>query len=342
MPKLAAAKMVLRGLFAVDLDGELVVKVVLLILMLPIAILVLLFAAPTAMIESIPLARPSQVQFYIDAAEEINEQYELSVDWEEVLALDTVLLEQDFSLSSRERADELVGYFWEEYEEEYTYTVEVETTVDVETIVTCEETGEETVVVVEETVIVEEERVGTRTVYKEISLDSVISLHGLTDRQTEKVFRLLSTGLSRFRDVGYEMPEGWEPVPDMFAWPIPDSFRITSLFGPRICPVESIDGFHRGVDVGAPRGTEVIAAEAGVVRLAGWAGLAGRAIIIDHGGGYETRYYHLHSIFVQVGQEVETGDVIGGVGSTGRSTGNHLHFEIRKFGRPKNPLDFFL
>lgn len=109
-----------------------------------------------------------------------------------------------------------------------------------------------------------------------------------------------------------------------------------------MCPVEFIDGFHEGVDVSAPRGTEVIAAEAGVVRLASWAGTAGRAIIIDHGDGYETRYYHLHSISVQVGQEVEKGDIIGGVGSTGKSIGNHLHFEIRKFGRPKNPLDFFL
>lgn len=165
----------------------------------------------------------------------------------------------------------------------------------------------------------------------------------LDQEQKEWVYYLLEMGLSHLQDVGCDMPEGW--VPDLlgeFTWPVPASYRITSKFGPRVCPVEQIDGLHSGLDIGAPQGTAVVAAEAGVVIEAGMKGTAGRAVIIQHAEGYETRYYHLHSIYVQRGQEVERGEVIGGVGSTGRSTGNHLHFEIRRFTKAIDPLNFFI
>lgn len=290
------------------------IKLVLLVFFLPVAVIAIFFVLPCFTAISVPLILPSQVQFYVDAAEAVNKEYSLSIDWEELLALDTVILEQDFSKTSAERALALANDFVE---------------------VIQREDGTE-------------DNDGnwyywTYYVYEQRSLEEVMDMKGLDDEQKEWVYHLLEIGLSQYKDVGFDMPEGWEPdFSGVFTWPVPSSYRVTSKFGPRVCPVEKIDGFHSGLDIGAPRGTPVVAAEAGVVIEAGMRGNAGRAVIIRHGEGYETRYYHLHSIYVQRGQEVERGEVIGGVGSTGRSTGNHLHFEIRRFTKAIDPLDFFM
>ena len=345
MPKLAAVKAVFRNLFATNLDGELVAKIILVILMLPL-VLLLFIVAPTTIIESVPLAEPFQIQFYKDAAQEINNKHNLSIDWEEILALDAVLLKQDFSLSSRGRADNLVAYFWEEYEEEYIYTVDVETTV------ICGETGDET------TIVEEEERVGTRIVYKEVSLDSVITQHGLTDRQTEKVFRLLSMGLSQvleqMKAYGDDYAIGaslrHEVVgfcPDLFhvfdnhaVFPIiTPSFRVSSPFGMR--RLRGDLGFHHGIDLVGGQGyyighRPVVAVLDGTVVLAGWNSGWGNWVVINHSdyGNFHTQYAHLHQITqgITEGVIVVAGEQIGTVGNTGRSYGSHLHFEIRPEG----------
>ncbi|WP_426268067.1 M23 family metallopeptidase [Sphingomonas sp. LHG3443-2] len=95
---------------------------------------------------------------------------------------------------------------------------------------------------------------------------------------------------------------------------------------------------HGGLDLPAAWGTTVRAASSGIVRRAGWAGGYGNLIEIAHLDGTSTRYGHLSSILVQTGERVSAGQRIGGVGSTGRSTGPHLHFEIRRNGAPVNPL----
>ncbi|QXM06977.1 peptidoglycan DD-metalloendopeptidase family protein [Crassaminicella indica] len=97
---------------------------------------------------------------------------------------------------------------------------------------------------------------------------------------------------------------------------------------------------HTGIDIGAPRGTPVKAADGGVVIFAGWKGRYGKCVIIDHGANTQTWYAHNSSILVKVGQRVYKGQVISKIGSTGNSTGPHLHFEVRKNGVPVNPLRY--
>ncbi len=116
---------------------------------------------------------------------------------------------------------------------------------------------------------------------------------------------------------------------------LPVAGEISSYFGPRWGTM------HQGLDIAAPHGTPVRAADSGMVTFAGWNGNYGRMVEIDHGGGRVTWYAHLSGINVSVGQQVNQGDVIGWVGSTGYSTGPHLHFEIRVDGTPVNPLNYY-
>lgn len=117
-----------------------------------------------------------------------------------------------------------------------------------------------------------------------------------------------------------------------FLWPITGS--ITSPYGKRG------RDYHEGIDIGASYGSPVAASNSGVVVFAGRNGAYGNLIIIDHGGGIQTYYAHLSKIMVSEGQRVEKGSVIGRVGSTGRSTGPHLHFEVRVNGATKNPITY--
>ncbi|MBI3998633.1 MAG: peptidoglycan DD-metalloendopeptidase family protein [Armatimonadetes bacterium] len=120
-----------------------------------------------------------------------------------------------------------------------------------------------------------------------------------------------------------------------FLWPLRGP--MTSRFGFRRHPIFRLRQFHQGVDISAPRGTPVRAADDGTVIFAGWYGGYGKLVIIDHGQGMSTLSGHLSAILVRVGQSVVRGKVIGQVGSTGYSTGPHLHFEVRRNGRPINP-----
>ena len=122
-----------------------------------------------------------------------------------------------------------------------------------------------------------------------------------------------------------------------FIWPVYGV--ITSLYGWRIHPIKKVRSFHTGVDIAAPMGSPVFAARDGIVKFAGRNGGYGLFILIDH-GTYSTAYAHLSKIDVYVGQKVKKGQLIGRVGSTGISTGPHLHFEVRKNGRHTNPLAY--
>lgn len=121
-----------------------------------------------------------------------------------------------------------------------------------------------------------------------------------------------------------------------FVYPLAD-FVLTSGYGRRLDPFTRRTTFHGGLDLAAPAGTSVAASRNGIVRFAGDAGGYGRLIVIDHGHGYKTLYGHLHQILVRPGQAVRTGEKIGLVGTSGRSTGPHLHFELRKDGRLERP-----
>ncbi len=113
---------------------------------------------------------------------------------------------------------------------------------------------------------------------------------------------------------------------------------ITSRFGLRRHPIFRLRQFHQGVDIAAPRGSPVAAAFAGTVLFTGWYGGYGKLVVVDHGQGLSSLYGHLSAILVKPGQVVARSDVIGRVGSTGYSTGPHLHYEIRQNGRPVNPV----
>jgi murein DD-endopeptidase MepM/ murein hydrolase activator NlpD len=121
----------------------------------------------------------------------------------------------------------------------------------------------------------------------------------------------------------------------MFSWPVTGT--ITSPFGWRPNPFGGAPEFHQGLDIAAPTGTTVTAAAGGTVIMAQWYGGYGNYILIDHGGGYSTGYGHLSAIYVATGQTVQRGQAIGAVGSTGQSTGPHLHFEVRIAGKPVDP-----
>jgi len=113
-------------------------------------------------------------------------------------------------------------------------------------------------------------------------------------------------------------------LPDL----VPLEGRISSGFGYRRHPITGLRSFHNGIDITGNRGDDVQAAGSGVITFSGWSGDFGKVVVISHGYGYETVYAHNDSILVEVGDVVNKGDVISRVGSTGRSTGPHLHFEI--------------
>jgi murein DD-endopeptidase MepM/ murein hydrolase activator NlpD len=119
---------------------------------------------------------------------------------------------------------------------------------------------------------------------------------------------------------------------------MPVQGHLTSGFGERFHPILGYERFHAGVDLGAPAGTPIVAAADGRVVSAGWAGGYGRLVAVLHTGGIETKYGHMSRIAAYAGETVRRGEVIGYVGSSGLSTGPHLHFEVTKNGRPVNPL----
>jgi len=123
-------------------------------------------------------------------------------------------------------------------------------------------------------------------------------------------------------------------------WPVPSSASISSPYGPRIHPISRRQDYHHGIDIRASHGANIVAADYGVVTFSGWSGGFGITVIIDHGDGVHTLYAHNSRNLVAVGDRVSRGQVIALIGSTGVSTGPHLHFEVRVGGRPVNPGPF--
>lgn len=125
-----------------------------------------------------------------------------------------------------------------------------------------------------------------------------------------------------------------------FIWPCPSSSRVTSEFGGRSSPTEGASTNHKGMDIGASTGSSIVAAASGTVTISTYSASAGNYVMISHGGGVSTVYMHCSSLLVNVGDKVSAGDVIAKVGSTGYSTGPHLHFEIRSGGTYVNPRQY--
>mgnify|MGYP000696679739 FL=1 len=123
-------------------------------------------------------------------------------------------------------------------------------------------------------------------------------------------------------------------------WPCPSSKRVTSDYGPRTSPTNGASSNHKGIDIGAAYGADIVAADGGAVLVATYSSSGGNYVIIDHGGGLCTVYMHASSLTVSAGQTVSKGQVIAKVGSTGISTGNHLHFGVTLNGVYVSPWGY--
>ncbi len=125
-----------------------------------------------------------------------------------------------------------------------------------------------------------------------------------------------------------------------FCWPAPSYTRISSPYGWRFHPIYKTNKFHSGVDLAAPGGSNILAADDGKVISAGWNGGYGNCVVVDHGGGISTLYAHASRLCVSKGDVVTRGSVIAKVGTTGNSTGNHLHFEVLINGKTTDPMPY--
>lgn len=121
-------------------------------------------------------------------------------------------------------------------------------------------------------------------------------------------------------------------------WPVRG--RVTAGFGERVDPFSHEDAFHPGIDIADPYGTDIVATGDGLVIEAAPDAGYGKSILIDNGDGITTRYAHLSRMFVVVGEQVKQGEIIGAIGMSGRTTGPHLHYEVRIHGIPVNPVRF--
>lgn len=162
-------------------------------------------------------------------------------------------------------------------------------------------------------------------------------LYAGLDRAGERALELVrwtANGRSEWIDAANDD----RPAPVQSGMMMPANGPITSYFGNRYHPILHFTRFHAGVDIGAGWGSPIVAAADGQVAAAGWAGGYGREVQIAHGGGLVSLYGHMSEIVAQPGSFVRRGQLIGYVGSSGLSTGPHLHFEVRMGGTPVNPL----
>ncbi len=174
-----------------------------------------------------------------------------------------------------------------------------------------------------------------------------LSINVETGKSSAKGGPLITVGLAKFNTELKQLDEALkvlETIKDNarllpIGTPLPGA-KVTSRFGMRRDPILGSRAMHTGMDFRAPLGAPVKATGAGKVVSAGWNGGYGRMVEIDHGHGIITRYAHLSRISVKKGQRVTAGLIVGKVGSSGRSTGPHLHYEIRHSGKPANPKKF--
>lgn len=137
-----------------------------------------------------------------------------------------------------------------------------------------------------------------------------------------------------------ELQSSSKYIGGVLLWPSPGYYKITSPFGYRNHPILKKKKLHTGIDIAVPKNSDIVAANSGKVIYSGYYGGYGYAVIIDHGGKISTLYAHNNKLLVKVGDEVEKGKVISKSGSTGLSTGPHLHFEVRENGSPVDPMKY--
>ena len=162
-----------------------------------------------------------------------------------------------------------------------------------------------------------------------------------TEAEIDHLLRLSSFELEKYAEVEnsmVELKDRLDHTPSI--WPTRGWFA--SGYGMRSDPFTGYRQFHRGIDIANHQGTPVVAPASGVIKEIGTFGRMGKMLVIDHGFGYITRFGHLAQVKVQRGQKVERGEMIASMGSSGRTTGPHLHYEVWRNGKPLNPMNFIL
>ena len=165
-----------------------------------------------------------------------------------------------------------------------------------------------------------------------ISLEAMLDVNDLSSKELQVGQQLFLPG------VALDSMTLRNAMGDLFKMPIAAPFRWTSMYGPRIDPIAGHESFHTGVDMACPTGTPILASMSGRVTKTGVTRVYGNYVIIDHGNGYQTLYAHMSKIIAKEGQWVNQGTRIGLVGSTGYSTGPHLHFTVYKNGQLIDPM----
>ena len=164
------------------------------------------------------------------------------------------------------------------------------------------------------------------------------------NNKADMLERMIYTQIKSFdalREMASTQQERLAHIPSIQPISSKDMKQMASGYGYRVDPVYGTTKFHEGMDFASATGTKVYCTGAGTVLSAGWESGYGNLIEIDHGYGYVTRYAHLSKIDVRAGQKVKRGDYIGRVGNTGKSTGSHLHYEVRHNGVPQNPVHYY-
>lgn len=182
---------------------------------------------------------------------------------------------------------------------------------------------------------------------KQSDLNSQVGTLGEKKVQLSKDLEALESQVDRLNDDANQLTKLIENlkleekyVGGVMTWPAPGIYRITSPFGYRIHPILNTKKLHTGIDIGVPQGTKIVAAQSGTIIYSDWYGGYGMVIMIDHGGGIVTLYGHNSKLIAKVGQKVDKGDTVSLSGTTGLSTGPHLHFEVRVNGQYVDPLTY--
>ncbi len=268
------------------------------------------------------------------------------IRWQDVLAVFSSYVSGDEFGSSvasleEEQVDKLREIMWEMNEVDYS------THPETITIDTTDEDGNQATAEITETVLVIEL---THKTPDEMAADYHFStrqntyLQLLQDSRYEELWAELLGGFAP-GEGEVVAPDGTRVPTGTLQWPLPVAGTITSQFGHRVDPITGEVSSHTGTDIACAEGTPILAAADGTVTVANgldsWGGSYGYYIQIDHGGGLETLYAHCSSICVTTGQQVQTGQVIGYVGHTGRATGNHLHLEVLINKTRADSMSFF-
>ncbi len=178
---------------------------------------------------------------------------------------------------------------------------------------------------------------------KQVAMNSLQDKQNAVSREIEELEDVSQSLEADIKKITAEMEaQNKDKIPPQygggkFAWPVPGWYRISSEYGPRTSPIFGKTEFHTGIDIPAGYGESVVSVADGTVITAGWIRGFGNTVIVSHGSGLTTLYGHNSSLTVSAGQKVKTGDVIAKIGSTGYSTGNHLHFEVRLNNSHTNP-----